>query len=173
MTSTPHWIFKKWTRPLRVICWHNIHALLHGTLVMNSTDSPSIEPLLYLTRHGSYDVTTSLNIQEMNTSPSCDMLTQYSCVTPRHTSNDFQRNPSIDPLFYLIRDRSADVTTSLNIKEMNTSPSCDVLTQHSRVTPRHTNNDFHRNPPIEPLLYLTRHGSYDVTTSWNMQEMNT
>jgi len=55
--------------------------------------NPSNDLLLYLTRHGSYDVTTSLNIQAMNTSPSCDMSTQYSRVTPRYTSNDFHKRP--------------------------------------------------------------------------------
>jgi len=34
-----------------------------------------------------------LTTQAMNTSPPRDMLTQYSRVTPRHTSNDFHRNP--------------------------------------------------------------------------------
>ena len=140
---------------------------------MISTDSPSIDPLLYLIRDGSYDVTTSLNIQAMNKYPSCDMLTQYSRVTPRHTSNDFHVNPSTDPLLYLIRDASYDVTTSLNIQAMNTSPSCDMLTQYSRVTARHASNNFHRNPSIGPLLDLIRDASYDVTTSLNIQTMNT
>ena len=51
-------------------------------LVTISTDNSSTDPFLYLTRHGSYEVTVSLLMQAI--------FTRYSMA---QTSNDINRQP--------------------------------------------------------------------------------